>query len=60
MKRKLLYLAWLLMPVVCAHAQGPNGTLKYYKMANGMAGEELKTAFYYIIRDPSVMNYSGL
>lgn len=25
-----------------------------------MAGEELKTAFYYIIRDPSVMNYSGL
>ena len=44
----------------CAQAQGPNGTMKYYKLANGLAGEELKDALSFIIGDPGVVNYSGL
>jgi len=60
MERRLLHLAWLLMLAVYANAQGPNGTLKYYKTADGLSGEELKTELFYIIRDPGVVNYSGL
>lgn len=58
--KKLFTLFWLLTLVVASHAQGPNGTGKYYSTANGLTGEELKTEMYYIIRDPSVVNYSGL
>ena len=60
MERKLLTLVWLLLMAVGVYAQGPNGTRKYYKIADGLSGEELKTALFYIIRDPSVVNYSGL
>ena len=60
MKRSLLHLAWLLTVAVAAQAQGPNGTENYYSRANGKHGEELKTAFYEIIKNPSVLTYNDL
>mgnify|MGYP002623732082 CR=1 FL=1 len=60
MKRSLLHLAWLLTVAVAAQAQGPNGTENYYSRANGKHGEELKTAFYEIIKGPSVLTYDDL
>lgn len=60
MKRTLLHLAWLLTVAVAAQAQGPNGTENYYSRANGKHGEELKTAFYDIIKGPSVLTYDDL
>ena len=60
MDKKILQLIWMLTLTVSSYAQGPNGTLKYYKLANGLSGEELKTAMYYIIRDPGIVGYSGL
>ena len=51
----------LMMALVSASlwAQGPNGTGKYYKAANGKSGAELKTAMYSIIKNPNVVTYGN-
>lgn len=51
----------LMMAFVSASlwAQGPNGTGKYYKAANGKSGAELKTAMYSIIKNPNVVTYGN-
>lgn len=49
-----------LIAITMAWAQGPNNTGTYYRDANGMAGGELKTALFTIIKDPKVVGYSGL
>lgn len=41
-------------------AQGPNNSGTYYQNANGKKGSELKTALFNIIKNPSVVSYSGL
>ena len=58
--KKLFTLFWLLTIVVASHAQGPNGTGTYYHRAHGKHGEALKTAFYEIIKNPSVLTYVDL
>ena len=55
---KLFYL--LLFTCTAAWAQGPNGTERYYRKANGKCGAELKTAFSEIIRNPKVVGYDNL
>jgi len=45
---------------VTAWAQGPNNTGTYYQSANGQKGSALKTAMFNIIKNPSVVSYSGL
>lgn len=45
---------------VTAWAQGPNNTGTYYQSANGKKGSALKTAMFNIIKNPSVVSYSGL
>ena len=54
------YLFILLFVSVSAWAQGPNGTERYYRPANGKSGAELKTAFSEIIRNPKVVGYGNL
>ena len=41
-------------------AQAPNNTGTYYIKTHGKKGEELKTAFFNVIKEPSVVSYSGL
>ena len=60
MGKRILQLIGMLILTASSYAQGPNRTLKYYKYADGLTGEELKTAMFYIIRDPGVLGYSGL
>lgn len=50
----------LFLLAVVALAQGPNKSGKYYKPADGLTGEELKTALFNIIRDPNIVDYDGL
>ena len=50
----------LLMAVVAIWAQAPNNTGTYYQKANGKKGRELKTAFFEIIKNPSVVHYDSL
>lgn len=54
------YLFILLFVSTAAWAQGPNGTERYYRPANGKCGAELKTAFHEIIRNPKVVGYDNL
>ena len=54
------YLFILLFVSASAWAQGPNGTERYYRPANGKSGAELKTAFSEIIRNPKVVGYDNL
>ncbi len=58
--RRLLAAAWLTAVTMTAVAQGPNNTGKYYKPAQDKQGQELKTALFEIIRDPSVVSYDAL
>lgn len=61
MKRfTLLTIQMCLLAVITATAQGPNETGTYYKMAHGKSGEALKTAFFQIIKSPSVLKYDDL
>lgn len=63
MKLSLLRLwcaAGLFLLAVTVLAQGPNKSGKYYKPADGLTGEELKTALFNIIRDPNIVDYAGL
>ena len=60
MKRKtLLTLCLLAVAMLGTWAQGPNGSGRYYRPANGKTGAELKTALCQIIRDPKVVGYNG-
>ena len=43
-----------------ALAQAPHNTGTYYRTAHGKHGEALKTAFYNIIKNPSVLTYNDL
>ena len=43
-----------------ASAQGPNGSGTYYRNADGLTGQALKTALYNIIKNPNVTSYDGL
>lgn len=43
-----------------ALAQAPNNTGTYYRTVHGKHGEALKTAFYNIIKNPSVLTYDDL
>ena len=50
MKRKtLLTICLLVVAALASWAQGPNGSGSYYKNADGLAGEELKTKLFTII-----------
>ena len=60
MKRRILHLVCLLAVAAAAFAQGPNDTGTYYKKAHGKHGEALKTAFFEIIKNPSVLTYADL
>ncbi len=46
--------------VLALSAQAPQGTGTYYQKADGKKGAELKTAFYEIIKNPSVIDYDSL
>ncbi|MBR2237616.1 MAG: endonuclease [Prevotella sp.] len=60
MKRKtLLTLCLLAVAMLGTWAQGPNGSGRYYRPANGKSGAELKTALCQIICDPKVVGYGG-
>jgi endonuclease I len=48
------------MAAMVSWAQAPHGTGTYYQKANGKKGRELKTAFFEIIRNPSVVHYDSL
>lgn len=58
--KSLLLAAVLAMASLAAWAQGPNGSGKYYRQADGKCGAELKTALCRIIRLPKVVGYGGL
>lgn len=58
MKNRLLLICISLFAVTALHAQAPAGT--YYQKTNGKKGRELKTAFYEIIKNPSVVHYDTL
>jgi endonuclease I len=60
MKLRRLSTALLLMAAMVSWAQAPHGTGTYYQKANGKKGRELKTAFFEIIRNPSVVHYDSL
>ena len=60
MKQRLLSTTWLLLMAVALSAQAPNGTGTYYQKADGKKGRELKTAFFEIIKNPSVVHYDSL
>ena len=60
MKQRLLSTTWLLLVAVALSAQAPNGTGTYYQKADGKKGRELKTAFFEIIKNPSVVHYDSL
>ena len=50
---RILYLSFLFwLAVTAGWAQGPNGTGRYYLLANGKSGARLKTALCEIIRNP--------
>lgn len=59
---KLYYLFGCIMLILSGNlfAQAPHDTGKYYLLANGKKGAELKTAFYQIIKNPSVVDYKNL
>ena len=58
--KNLLFLFLFCLAATAGWAQGPNGSGRYYRQANGKAGAELKTALCQIIRDPKVVGYIGL
>jgi len=60
MKTRLLLLSLFIAGVCASWAQGPNNSGTYYQNASGKKGSELKTAFYNIIKNPTVVSYSGL
>ncbi len=60
MKLKLLSTLCLVCFAAASWAQGPNGTGVYYQQAHGKKGRELKTAFFNIIKNPSVVHYDSL
>ena len=55
-----IILVCLLSLSAVVFAQGPNSTGTYYRQAHGKHGKELKTAFYEIIKNPSVVHYDSL
>ena len=60
MKTRLLLLSLFVAIIGNVWAQGPNNSGTYYQSANGKKGADLKTAFYNIIKNPSVTSYGGL
>ena len=60
MKLRLLTTTWLVMAAIALQAQAPNNTGTYYQKADGKKGRELKTAFFNIIKNPSVVHYDSL
>ena len=59
--RKYLLTALLLVFAgVQLSAQAPNGTGRYYEMANNAKGKELKTMLFHIIKNPEVDTYNQL
>lgn len=60
MKTRLLLLSLFAAVIGHVWAQGPNNSGTYYQNANGKKGSELKTALFNIIKNPSVVSYSGL
>jgi len=60
MKTRLLLLSFLIACGLGVWAQGPNGSGTYYQSADGKKGSALKTAMFNIIKNPSVVSYSGL
>lgn len=60
MTKKTLLIVGLLAMALLGYAQGPNHSGKYYRAADGLKGEELKTALFNIIKEPLVVTYSGL
>ena len=45
---------------VAAFAQGPNSTGTYYSSVDGKRGENLKTALFGVIKEHTILDYSGL
>jgi endonuclease I len=60
MRKVIITLCTMLLTLHGALAQGPNGSGKYYKGADGKSGAALKTALHRIIRNPKVVGYGGL
>lgn len=60
MKKITWIISLLTFVVLAANAQGPNETGTYYKRVHGKHGAALKTAFYEIIKNPSVLTYADL
>lgn len=60
MKKITWIISLLTFVVLAANAQGPNETGTYYKRVHGKHGAALKTAFYEIIKNPSVLTYDDL
>lgn len=58
--RHLVTVVVLSFLTMTAWAQGPNNTGTYYKKAHGKCGEDLKTALYQIVKNPSVVHYDSL
>lgn len=58
--RRINSLIVLLCIVVSAVAQGPNNTGTYYRAANGLKGQALKTALFKIIGNHTDVGYDGL
>ena len=60
MMKKFFTLWACLFVALAVKAQGPNDSGTYYKNADGKSGQELKTALWNIIKNPSVVSYDGL
>ncbi len=60
MKTRLLLLSFFIACGFGVWAQGPNDSGTYYQSADGKKGSALKTAMFNIIKNPSVVSYSGL
>lgn len=58
--KKFSLLSVLLLLVVTAWAQGPNGTGKYYQDADGKKGKSLKTAMHAIVKTSHGTGYNNL
>lgn len=54
----VLILSWMAHSIVLA--QAPHNTGDYYQSVDGKKGAELKTAFYQLIKNPSVVYYDSL
>jgi len=59
MRRFVIALSMMSCLAVNILAQGPNTSGRYYRSANGKAGQELKTALHQIIKNPNVVTYGN-